>query len=398
MKKVNKYLLLTMMLGLLLPLLAACGSSSGLGGVGDAIYRGEEEDPYPRYARVTYIYSGSVADGTDPMVNIFELGRKETERTLGIETNYIENVLVQEFQDAVDIAIASGSNMIVAADSRFSGAAVLAARNNINTKFVSFGASDNSYNLASVQPLLYQAAYVNGFTAAFNTKSSKIGIVADPAMYNVYGIINAFSLGVRDLPNSRIDMYLNWARSANISDTQNAINDLVEQGCDIVLVYQLNDFGIRKCNELGLTVVGFAYNMPELAPDTYLTGMYLNLNTFLIDKSRGIMYDTFSGDLTRGGLKHQQVRLVMLNESLAVDGTKELTDAMMDYVSEDLAPVFGGEIRDTNDYVRVRNGEYMITDQIYRIDWLVNTIVRQQNFSTQYIEEDLVHSDLIVKS
>lgn len=377
-------------------ILTGCGDREGMDL--SILIPPEEEDPYPHFTRACFIYSGSVSDGRNPMIESFELARINLERVLGIETVYIENVLVQQFPDAVDAAIADGANLIISACSRFSSAAVLAAKSNINTRFVSFGGSDQSYNLASVQPLLFQPAFINGFTAAFNTNTNKIGIVADVNMYNAYGIINAFALGVRELPHSKIDIYLNWARSGNLSNTSDAINDLIEQGCDIIFVYQADNYAVKRLNDLGVKTIGFAYNLPELAPDTYLTGFFLNLNTYFIEKARGIMYNSFRGDLTRGGLSHQRARLIMLNDELVYEGTRVLTDAMIDFVSEDMAPVFSGEIRDTDDYVRVRKGEYMLTDQIFRIDWLMNTIVRERNFSTQLTEADLIFSDLVIRS
>ncbi|MCL2693763.1 MAG: BMP family ABC transporter substrate-binding protein, partial [Oscillospiraceae bacterium] len=279
-------------------LLAGCGGDNGededgeerrgLGGLGGLLVAHEEEDPYPLDVKIAFIYSGAV--GSDTLIEHFELTRGELERTLGVETCYIDNVRLQQFPEAVEIAVDAGCNIIVAASYSYGSSVVLAARRFHEISFISFGNTDTAHNLSNVQPLLYQAAHVNGIIAGWNTDSNKIGVVADINMYNAHGIVNAFALGVRDITYAQIDFSINWALSQNFADTRAAIDDLISQGCDIIFIYQSEEYGFRRCEELGIRVQGFAHNVPELAPENFLTGMYLNMNTYFIDKVRTVMY------------------------------------------------------------------------------------------------------------
>ncbi|MCL2076873.1 MAG: BMP family ABC transporter substrate-binding protein [Oscillospiraceae bacterium] len=366
--------------------------------ISDLFATNEYEDPYPLDIKVGFIYSGSVV--SDPMAAVFEAARVEVERTLGAETCYIENVRVQQFGDAVEKLKEDGCKVIVSASNHFNSAIVIEADKHYDLYFISFGGIDQGINLASIQPLLYQAANINGFVAAFNTETNKIGMVVDNNLYNAYGIANAFALGVRELPNAQIDVALNWALSDRYADTRAAIDDLIAYGCDIIFVYQSEEYAIKRCEELGVKVIGFAYNMPELAPENYLTGMYMNLNTFIIDKVRNVMYGNTGsfGGLARRGLNHGTVGIVMLNEDLVKDGTRTLADALLGHVAEERSPVFSGEIRDRNEVLQVEKGEVLQPQQIFGIRWITNIVVREENMSPPLTEADLHYSDLIIKN
>jgi basic membrane lipoprotein Med (substrate-binding protein (PBP1-ABC) superfamily) len=374
---------------------AACGDSDNSPDL-SILIRAEDEDPYPLHIRVGFIYDTTVTTGT--VAAQFERARFELERVLGVETRYVENVLLQQFDDAVDALTAAGCNVIVAASNRYNSAVTSSARRNIDVHFISYGGTDMSPNLSSIQPLLFHAANVNGLLAAFNTSANRIGIVADQSMYHSHGIVSAFALGVAELTHSQIDISLNWALSARISDTRRAIDDLVAQGCDIIFVYQSEDFGIRYCEEIGVKVLGFAYNVPELAENQYLSGMFMNMNLTLIDTVRTIMYGNFSRSLHRGSFNEGTVGIIRLADGLEENGTRLLVDSLIGFISEGRSPVFAGEVVDTNNIIRLQKGETFPINSIFSIRWLPAIIDVEQNMSAPLVQSELIFSDLAVKS
>ncbi|MCL2697040.1 MAG: BMP family ABC transporter substrate-binding protein [Oscillospiraceae bacterium] len=377
-----------------LGLLAACGDGAGMD-LGGMFITEEEVNPYPLDTKVGFIYGGQV--GGDPMTAVFEVARNQLERTLGAETCYMENVRVLQFEEAVDRMAEAGANVIVAASNTFNSAVVLAARKYTDVYFVSFGGTDQSPNLASVQPLLFQAANVCGFTAAFNTYTNRVGMVIDNNMYNAHGIANAFALGVRELQHAQVDVSINWALSAHHDDTRAAINDLINQGCDIIFVYQSDEYGIKLCEQLGVGVMGFAYNLPELAPEHYITGMYLNLNTYLIDKTRNYMYGNVGvfGDLTQRGLLHGMVEMIGFEDDRVKPGTRDLANELRAIIMDERSAVFGGEIRDRAGAIRVEKGSSLYISQVFTMRWLTNIIDTEKNFSEPLT--DIVLSDFVIK-
>jgi len=336
----------------------------------------EDEILFPLETRVGFIYSGVV--GADPLIAMFEAVREQLAETLGAETCYIEDVRVLQFEQAVEKLIADGCNVIVAASVKFSNVTKWAARDFPDIAFISFGSSDTALNLSSIQPSLFEAANVCGLIAAYNTETNKIGIVADVTMYSEYRIIIAFALGAEELQS---EIYLNWAWSTHYEETRAAVLDLVEQGCDIIFVYQYDEYAMKLCEELGVTVIGFAHDVPVHAPENYLTGMYLNLNTIIIEEVRGYMYGSFSGELHQGGLSHGTLGLIRINESIAKQGTAETANALIEQITDESFVIFSGEI--------------VPRENLFAIDRRVDNVISEKNFSEPLT--DLIYSDLTIK-
>jgi basic membrane lipoprotein Med (substrate-binding protein (PBP1-ABC) superfamily) len=394
--KIKKIIALILCAVMFAVLISACDNEgTGMGSLGNLFETEEAENPYPLDTKVGFIYCNEV--GRDPLIAIFELARGNLERTLGAETMYMENVRTIQFAEAVEKMIEAGADIIVAASSSFNSALVLAANEHTDIMFISFGGADQKPNLASVQPRLFQAANVCGFVAAFNTDSNKIGMVIDKNMFNAHGIANAFALGVRELPNAQIDVSVNWAHSAHHDDTRRAILDLIDEGCDIIFVYQSDEYGIRLLEELGVRVIGFAYNMPDLAPTQYMTGMFLNFNTYLVDKVRQYMYGNTEafGELTRLGLYHMMVRVTGFEEGRVAPGTFEIAQHLQEMIIDGRSTVFSGEIRDLNNDVRVSRGSTLYISQIYTVRWLSNVISSVQDFSEPLT--NIIYSDFSIK-
>jgi len=394
-KKILTLLLCGVLAIALLSFTACEDSDSDWSHIGGFVTSDEEEDPFPLRLVVGFIYDTSAESGT--VAAIFERSRFELERTLGVETRYVENVLLQQFDDAVAALIAGGCNVIVAASPRYNSAVVTSARRNLSIHYISFGGTDMAFNLSSIQPLLFQAANVNGFTAAFNTETNKIGIVADRNMFHAHGVVSAFALGVNELPHTQAEVSLNWALSARISDTRRAIDDLIAQGCDIIFFYQTEDYGIKRAEELGIKTMAFAYNLPELAPENYLTGMFMNLNPIMIDTVRTIMYGNFSRALTRGGFNEGAVGIIKLNEDLLNDGTVTIAQTLMSFIADGSSPVFGGEVIDTSNVIRIRKGEILPLSAIFAVKWIPENVTVEQDMSAPLVQDELIFSTLEIR-
>ncbi len=352
----------------------------------------------PRYTKVGFIYANSAQSDTEILA--FEQARYDIQRTqLDLDTCYVDNVLVQQFQDAVDALKEAGCDVIVAASAHYVNACELAAKSEEgDVVYISYGGSTTLGNLAAIQPQLYQPANVCGVVAAYNTTNNKVGLVVDNNIYHARGVADAFALGVAELPNARITLSLKWALSDSYDDTKKSIDKLVADGCDVIFLYQSTEYGIRYCEEKGVKVIGFSQIIPELAPTQYLTGYSLKLNSCILDLVRKKQYGSFRGSYVTEGLQTQMTGMIMLNQAIIKQGTQEISDALFDVVYDGRSKIFTGEIRDNTDTVRVDKGAALTTDQIFKIDWVVKSIMDIENMSGVRNEEDLYYSSLEVKS
>ena len=323
--------------------------------------------------KVGFVYNGFVDDGATN--GCFEVARAQLERSLGIETCYIENVLVSEFPEAVDTLQDEGCNIIVACSPKYSHSAAKEAKTSTSTYYLAFGGDSQAGAITSFGGELYQTAAVCGLAAAHNTKSNIIGVVADQGSYNVYGVVDAFVLGAADIWGTHTDVRVDFAWSNSHSEIEEAVDDLILKGCDIIMSYMESDYAIRYAATKGVKVIGNCYDIPEIAPDNYISGFFFNFSTVLVDQVRAIMNDNFSPSLYSGDIAAGMVRLV--NFGLTSEkGTEDICGRFYEHLKNG-ADVFMGEIKDREGTIMVEKGQSMSFVNILKINWFVQGIPRE---------------------
>lgn len=361
---------------------------------GEVVTSSLTELPPELELKVGFIYSGSA--GGDSASVIFEAARAEIERSLdGASTCYVENVLVSQFPDATAALVNAGCNVIVSTSSRFANAIHEEAEANNEVFFISFGGQRTRMNLACFQGEMYKGSYVCGLAAAFNSKSNILGVVADPSVMSVYNIVDGFIQGTKELNDkTNSDVRLSWAWGYSNEETKQSIDNLVEQGCDVIFAATYSEYAITYCEEIGVKVIGLAYNLPELAPTTYLTGCYYYLSIFLIDQLRNVRYAMNKvPSVYMGGVREKAVRLIDFSDNCR-EGTEEICDVLYQLAFEEKTLIFTGEIKDKDGNVKVEKGTTLASDQIIGINWLSDSVSVENNFCSPQL--DPVESTLIV--
>lgn len=361
---------------------------------GEVVTSSLTELPPELELKVGFIYSGSA--GGDSSSVIFEAARAEIERSLdGAATCYVENVLISQFPDATAALVNAGCNVIVSTSNRFANAIHEEAEANSNVFFISFGGQKTRMNLACFQGEMYKCAYVCGLAGAFNSESNVLGVVADPSVMSVYNIVDGFIQGTKELNDkTRSDVRLNWAWGYSDTETKQAIDDLAAQGCDVIFAATYSEYAISYCEEIGVKVIGLAYNTPELAPTTYLTGCYYYLSLFLIDQLRNVRYAMNKvPSVYMGGVREKAVRLIDFSDNCR-EGTADICDVLYQLAFEEKTLIFTGEVKDTDGNVRIEKGTTLTSDQIIGIDWLADSVTVEKKFCSPQL--DPVESTLIV--
>lgn len=349
------------------------------------------EEPEIVY-KVGFVYSGYVEDGATN--GCFEVARAQIERSLGLETCYVENVLVSDFPEAVNTLQDEGCNIIVACSPKYGNSANKENKASAGTYYIAFGGDATGKYLSSFGGELYQTAAVCGLAAAHNTKTNVIGVIADPGEYNVYGVVDGFTLGASEIWNTHTDIRVNWAWSNSHSEIEAAVDDLISQGCDIIMSYMETDYALRYASQQGIKVIGNCYDMPSVAPDNYITGYFFNFSTFLVDEVRAIINDNYNPRSYTGDVAAGMVRLVSFGET-AEKGTEDICKTLYDYI-KDGADVFLGEIKNTDGKIMVEKGQSMEFANILKINWFAQGIRKTGDFTE--VNDDPHGSDFSVHS
>lgn len=342
--------------------------------------------------KVGFLYNLGVGEGAT--AKIFESARHQIEKTLGLETCYIENVLVSEIPAAVYELQENGCNIIVSCSPRFNNSIVKEAKAARETFFINFGGSTSAFNLSGFGGELYQTANVCGIAAAYNTESDVLGVVADPSSYNAYGVIDGYVLGAKEIWGVQTDVRLNWVWSNDHAQIEAAVDDLIRQGSDVIMCYTETDYTAEYAASRGAKVIANSCDLPELIPDQYLTGFFFNASTFLVDTVRAICAEVFVSSVSEGGIAAGTARMVSLSENCK-EGTAEISTKLYDYIKNGQAYPFTGEIKNRDNEVMVEKGQRMSFSGIREINWLVQGITAVGDFTT--VTYDLEPSDLAVK-
>jgi basic membrane lipoprotein Med (substrate-binding protein (PBP1-ABC) superfamily) len=228
-------------------------------------------------------------------------------------------------------------------------------------------------NLTTFTPLLHQPANVCGLAAAFNTDTGKIGIVADPNMFNVSGVINAYIEGAKITINHNMETYVNYADSNDETTIRAAIDHLVENGNDVIMLYLATDYGIRYCEQIGVKFVAYSHDLPRLAPNYHVTGFFFNASSYVTEQVRFIQNGIFNPFRTVVGMDTGHTSLLGLNptDDFLRPETWPLTDNLRrGVIASD--KIFTGAIVDNSleSTVQVEHGVTLPYEEILRIRWL----------------------------
>ena len=383
-------LLLILSLVTMVPLMSACKNDN----VGDdaAETTADDIEQEPIEHKVGYIYYGSVRNSTHNL--IMENSRIQLEKNLGVETYFIEDVFVKNFMDAVELLIEYGVTIIVSTSQAFENVAERAATENKSVQFISFGNSSTRMNLTAFQPLLYQPANICGLAAAYNSESDSLGVVVDDRMFNSGGVVNAYLQGAREVRTTNLVTYVNYASSESDSEVRAAIDDLVAKGNDVIMLYLSTDYGIRYCEQIGVKVVAFSRNLPELAPNNYITGFFFNLDSYITEQVRFIQNDAFFPITTFGVLDTGHVQMIKLNDNVN-EGTSKLTDFLYDALTKN-DRVFVGKISDIFGNTVVEHGITLSFRDVLNIKWLDSSATDRVGKFTEPLA-DVVLVPLVVK-
>ncbi len=343
--------------------------------------------------KVGFLYNNEVSDGATAA--IFENARDQLEKTLAVETCFIENVLVSDIPAAVRELQDNGCNIIVSCSSKFANSIAKEAQSSADTYYISFGGDSSGPTYSSFGGELYQTANVCGIAAAYNSTSNTLGIVADPSCYNVYGVVNSYVLGAKEIMAAQTDVRLNWVWSDDEAKVEAAVDDLVTQGCDVIMCYTESDTAVKYCEEIGVKVIANSCNIPEIAPENYLTGFFFNASTFIVDTVRAIKADNYVSSVHSGGIAAGTARLIDFSDNCR-EGTATIGTKLYEYVKSGQAHVFTGEIKNRDYKVMVESGQKMDFSSIREIDWLILGINSVGSYTT--VIESPTPSDMVIKS
>jgi len=330
--------------------------------------RAEEEDRL----KVGFITSGSVESGGWDTVTY--RGLEETCGKMGIDLLLRDRVSETggACPQAVEELSRAGAKMII-----LNSAVYAEEMRELLDDYpdISFYASSSDYeaaNLKSFSSRLYQARYLSGIVAGYQTKTGKLGFVAVGPQIEIYRGINAFALGVqRVAPDAEVVVY--WTKSWDNEEAETAaVRKLVrDENVDVITYHQDRPHAVEAAEAADIYSIGY-YEPMEGVSDKCLTCAVCDWAPLFEALLRDYLH---TGGARTGwmGMESGVVGLTDYSPLVSQDARDEVEAAKQEILNG--SNVFSGLIYDNTGKKRCGVGE-TISDQALQREhnWLVKGV------------------------
>ncbi|MCI7759231.1 MAG: BMP family ABC transporter substrate-binding protein [[Eubacterium] saphenum] len=352
--------------------LTGCSSETSSESSSDSSTTEEETIP----VKVGYIFHDKADDGG--VTGQFNHQRQKAARRCDVETVYIEDVSVQDFESAVKALVSDGCTEIVSCSPTFTNVLSSISGRYMNVKFINYGATSiGTANVFSYTETAYQGAYVAGIAAAYNSKTQKVGLVADPELLYTYATTNAAALGVRMVfANGTLCV----AGATEDSEIKQAVDALLAEGCDVIITYTESPYAADYCEQKGVKFIGnLDYTGSEDKYKNMLMYYYAKRDSLFVSQFKQLKMDTWEPDVYKGSMSNGIINISQA-QSCADKRTQDIIDEIVPLLTSGKAYIFSGEIKDTLGNVRYMQTDTMTEAQIYSMDWYVLGVQAVGNF------------------
>lgn len=341
--------------------------------------------------KVGYIFHDSAdKNGFSGQMNF---QRVKASNRSGMETCYIDNVSITDFEKAVKELVSVGCTEIVSGSSVYSNMLDTVARKYMNIGFINYGSTSSPANVTCYTELTYQGAYVAGMVAAYNSEAQKIGFVGDPdLLYNIPSI-NAAALGMQLVFK---DAALYSANATRDDEIEEAIDELLNNGCDVIICYTESPHSIEYCERKGVKYIsGLDCKGEEEQHPNMLMYYCCRRDSYFLAQFKQMQLDTWQTEIYTGDMSNGAVYVSGALEA-AKDKTQQIRDALIPKITSGQAYVFSGELKDTTGSVRYMQSEIMSDSQIAAMEWYVLGVEHLGSF--RKLQNELPPNTFEVKS
>lgn len=324
----------------------------------------------PEMLKIAFIYPKT--KDTSGWTYAHELGRMHLEQAFGgkLRTMAIDRADAdEEVENAIELAIASGCNLIFTIAIQMVNASVRCAIHHPKVKIYNCSVKMPYSSICTYYARMYESKFLVGAIASALSRSDRLGYVADYPIYGTIANINAFALGARMI-NPYAKVYLEWSRTKE----QDAGGKLAREGVvfisgdDMITPQQASrEYGLYTRKEDGALV--------NLATPVWHWGKFYERIV------RNICKGSTEANVQKGkkavnywwGMSADVIDVICSKNMPA--GTGRLIEFLKKSICEDRFHPFDGVIRSQDGAVRCEDGRSLDADDIIRMDWLADNVV-----------------------
>jgi basic membrane protein A len=305
-----------------------------------------------------------------------EKGRQEMEKNFpGLKSYFIESVLEgPESVSAMERLIRSNnSKLIFACSFGYMDYVLEVAEKYPDVTFMHISGYKRAENVGNMFGRMYQPRYLSGLVAGKMSKSGKIGYVAAYPLPEVIRMINAFTLGVREV-NPEATVNVIWLFSwFDPGKEKEAAKALVDSGCDLLAMHADTGAVAQASEESGVYVIGYNNDMKSFAPNMHLTAPIWDWGKMFSIIVEKVNSGTWKSEAVWWGLKEGAVDLAPFGTAVTED-VKLLVSKKKSDIIDGKWDVFTGPIKNQAGALAIPAGKVMADDEIWSMNWFVEGV------------------------
>ncbi len=324
--------------------------------------------------KVGYIFHGEVDDGG--FTYDMNAQRLNAANRSSMDTCYIDNVSITDFEKAVKTLVDAGCTDIVSGSSVFASMLGTISNRYMDINFIGYGMTRGGSNVSTYTELPYQGAYAGGIAAAYNSYSRKIGFVGDQDMLYLIPVVNAAALGTQAVFNTA-KLYVVTAYRDN--EIKKGIDELITKGCDVVICYTASSYAEKYCEEKGVKLVGsHDFTEKENEYSNMLMYFYTRRDSYFLAQFKMMQLNTWSPEAYTGNIGNG---LICISEALPANKGSENEKDNLQLILDSLVPklsnggeIFSGQLVDNKGVPRYLQTDVMSESQIFAMDWFLQGV------------------------
>lgn len=233
-----------------------------------------------------------------------------------------------------------------------------------------------SKNFISYFGRIYQARFLSGIVAGFQTKTNKIGYVAAMPIPEVNRGINAFTLGVK-FANPKAKVIVTWSKTWG-ENAQTSLNTefllAAHPDIDVLAMHTDSQKVLEIAEERGIWSVGYNIDTSKYYPKTFLTAPVWNWEIFYEKNILAVLQGKFIGGHFWYDAETEMFGLSKLSGNVN-SKSYEPVERMRKKIESGEFDVFYGPIYDNQGNLKVEKDENMSDEQLLKyFDWYVDGV------------------------
>ncbi len=349
--------------------------------------------------KVGFIYVGPIGDYG--WTHAHNQARLIAEKTLPIETLYVESVPEAQVEPFIDKLIQQGSKVVLTTSFGFMDGTLAMAKRYPNIIFGHASGFKRNPNMFTYMADFYQIYYLNGLMAGALTKTGKVAYVGAFPIPEVKRHLGAFALGVRAV-NPKATVNVRWLFAwFDPAKAKEATEALIAEGADVFAFTEDSPTVVQVAAKKGLPSFSHYSPMQRYAPQGVVSGQLVHWETIYIDFLSKVLAGKYNATNIQnvdywwllaekaaelGGEFGVPINPVWVPKLQATKvktadfGTITVYDLVMKRLAQmSKSPVafdpFTGPIRDRKGVLRVPAGKTMTVLELTTMEWAVPGIV-----------------------